>query len=43
MYGLGGHLGHVNSIMLMNFHFLVPKHSLNLVKYGSMVSEKSKF
>ena len=25
IYGHGGHLGHVTSIMLVNFHFLVPK------------------
>ena len=24
VYGRGGHLGHVTSIMLINFHFLVP-------------------
>ena len=24
-YGHGGHLGHVTSIMLTNFHFLVPE------------------
>ena len=25
IYGNGGHLGHVTSIMLFNFHFNVPK------------------
>ena len=25
IYGHGGHLGHVTRIMLINFHFLVPK------------------
>ena len=25
IYGHGGHLGHVISIMLSNFHFLVPE------------------
>ena len=25
IYGPGGHLGHVTSIMLTNFHFLVPE------------------
>ena len=25
IYGRGGHLGHVTSIMLINFHLLVPK------------------
>ena len=24
-YGRGGHLGHVTSIMLINFHFIVPE------------------
>ena len=27
IYGRGGHLGHVTSIMLISFHFLVPKSS----------------
>ena len=25
IYGRGGHLGHVTSIMLINFHFLIPE------------------
>ena len=25
IYGRGGHLGHVTSIMLLNFYFLVPE------------------
>ena len=25
IYGRGGHLGHVTSIMLITFHFLVPE------------------
>ena len=25
IYGNGGHVGHVTSIMLTNFHFLVPE------------------
>ena len=25
IYGRGGHLGHVTSIMFIDFHFLVPK------------------
>ena len=25
IYGRGGHLAHVTSIMLINFHFLVPE------------------
>ena len=33
IYGCGGHLGHVTSIMLMNFHFLVPE-SVH-TKFGS--------
>ena len=38
IYGSGGYLGHVTSIMLVNFHFLVPK-SLhkNSVENGSVV------
>ena len=38
----GGHLGHVTSIMLINFHFLVSK-SLhkNLVKMTQWVLESS--
>ena len=27
IYGRGGHLGHVTSIMLSDFHFLVPESS----------------
>ena len=42
MYGQGGHLGHVTSIMSSNFHFLVPESFLT--KFGSelhvVVSEK---
>ena len=33
IYGHGGHLGHVTSIMLINFHFLVSE-SFN-TKFGS--------
>ena len=32
MYGHGGHLGHVTSIMSSDFHFLVPE-SLH-IKFG---------
>ena len=32
IYGRGGHPGHVTSIMLINFHFNVPK-SLH-IKFG---------
>ena len=31
IYGRGGHLGHVTSIMLINFHFLESFHT----KFGS--------
>ena len=41
IYGHGAHLGHVTRIMLISFHFHVPKS--NLVKIGPVVSEKSKF
>ena len=44
IHGHCGHLGHVTSIMLINFHFHVPKSSH--AKYGlngTVVSEKSKF
>ena len=33
IYKRGGHLGHVTSIMLINFHFLVPESSHT--KFGS--------
>ena len=33
IYGRGGHLGHVTSIMLINFHFLVPE--IFHIKFGS--------
>ena len=40
----GGHLGHVTSIMLINFHFLVTgSFHTNLVQNGSVVSEKRRF
>ena len=44
MYGRGGHLGHVTSIMSSDIHFLVPK-SLhqNLLQIGTVVSEKIRF
>ena len=43
IYGLGGHLGHVTSIILINFHFHVHKglHT-KCGKNGIVVSEKSK-
>ena len=43
IYGRGGHLGHVTSIILINFHFHVPKSLLNFIKNGPVVSVKSKF
>ena len=33
IYGHGGHLGHVTSIMLSDFHFLVPE--IFHTKFGS--------
>ena len=44
LYGRGGHLSHVASIMSSNFHFLVPESFLqNLVQNGIVVSEKIRF
>ena len=41
IYGHGGHLGHVTSIMSSIFHFLVPEAFVqNLVQIGTVVSEK---
>ena len=42
IYGRGGHLGHVTSIMSSDFHFLVPEsfHKNFLVQIGTVVSEK---
>ena len=34
MYGCGSHLGHVTSIVFINFHFLVPESLHN--KFGSL-------
>ena len=44
MYEHGSHLGHATSIMLMNFHFLVPAslHS-KLAENDPVVTEKIKF
>ena len=42
IYGHGGHLGHVTSIMSSDFHFLLPE-SKNLVQIGTVVSEKIQF
>ena len=44
MYGHGGHLGHVTSIISTIFHLHVPKSlHTNLVKNALIVSEKSMF
>ena len=44
IYGHGGHLGHVTSIMSLDFHFLVPENfHENLVQIGTVVSEKIRF
>ena len=44
IYGHGGHLGHVTSIMLINFLSLYLKAFIqNLVQNGSVVSEKIRF
>ena len=44
MYGHGSHLGHMTSIILINFHLLVPqKLRTNLVENGQVVPENSKF
>ena len=43
MYGHGSHCGHVTSIMLMNFHFLVPVYIQNFAENGQVASVKSKF
>ena len=44
IYGGVGHLGQVTSIMLPDFHFLVPKAFIqNLVQISTVVSEKIQF
>ena len=44
IYGHGGHLGHVTSIMSSDLHFLVPEsfHKI-LVQIGKVNSEKIRF
>ena len=44
IYGHDGHLGHVTSIMLSDFHFLVPEsfHKY-LIQIRKVVSEKIQF
>ena len=42
--GHGGHLGHVTSNMLSDFHFLVPESfHKNLVQISKVVTEKIRF
>ena len=43
IYGRGGHLVHVTSIMSSDFYFLVPESLKNLVQIGTVVSEKIQF
>ena len=44
IYGHGGHLGHVTSIMSSDFHFLVPESiHKKLVQIGTVASEKIRF
>ena len=45
IYGRGGHLSHVTSIMSSDFHFLkyVKAFIQNLVQIGTVVSEKIQF
>ena len=47
IYGRVGHLGHVTSVMLSDFHFFVPEFPKafiqNLVQIGTVVSEKIQF
>ena len=44
IYGHGGHLGHVTSIMSSDFYFLVPESfHKKLVQIGTVVSEKIRF
>ena len=44
IYGCGGHLGHVTSIMSSDFHFLVPESfHKKLVQIGTVASEKIRF
>ena len=44
IYGHGGHLGHVTSIMSSDCHFLVSESfHKNLVQIGKVVSEKIRF
>ena len=43
-YGHGGHLGHVTSIMLSDFYFLVPESfHKKLIQIHKVVSEKIRF
>ena len=44
IFGNGGHLGHVTSILLINFYFHVPENlHTTFGKNGPVAFEKSKF
>ena len=43
IYGCGGHLGHVTSIMSSDLHFLVPGSIQNRVQIGTVVFEKIRY
>ena len=44
IYGRGGHLGHLTSIVSSDFHFLVPESfHKKMVQIGKVVSEKIRF
>ena len=44
IYGRGGHLGQVTSIISSDFHFLVPESfHKKMVQIGTVVSEKIRF
>ena len=44
IYGHGGHIGHVTSVMSSDLHFLVPESfHKKLVQIGKVVSEKFRF
>ena len=44
IYGRGGQIGHVTSIMSLDFHFLVPEAFIqSLVQIDTVVSEKIPF
>ena len=45
IYGRGGHLGHVTSIMSSDYHFLVPEsfQTIFFLQIGTVVSEKIQY